>query len=170
MSEQKLHGVPFTTDFPVEPVGELKALIKEEKAEIEAFGIGVTGIHLLGEGAPPRYFIQFPKGAGSFTFRSKLEANDYDVGQQMGKDMLKFYASRRKKKGKGWEVSVGDGVSRSRAPSDGGYSRKTVSLPTDLVKRIEIHLANTPGLTLSAFISIAGEDKIQRIERRKITK
>jgi hypothetical protein len=106
MNEQKLCGVPFTADFDIEPESQakLKVLATKEKKEIEALGVGVTGIHVLGEGAPPRYFIQFPKGEASFTFRSKLEAKQFDVGQQMGNKILKFYASRRTKRGEGWQV------------------------------------------------------------------
>jgi hypothetical protein len=58
-------------------------------------------------------------------------------------------------------------MTRNRAPINGGYVRKTVSLPAELVDRIEVHLADTPGLTLSAFISVAGEEKITKIERRR---
>lgn len=61
-------------------------------------------------------------------------------------------------------------MGRNRASIDGGYIRKTMSLPTELVQRIEEHLAETPGLTMSSFMSIAGEDKIGRIEKRKIKK
>jgi hypothetical protein len=58
-------------------------------------------------------------------------------------------------------------MTRNRAPIDGGYARKTISLPTELVTRIEAHLKETPGLTMSAFMSFAGEDRIVRIEKRK---
>lgn len=58
-------------------------------------------------------------------------------------------------------------MTRNRAPIDGGYVRKTVSLPAELVKRIDDHLDKTPGLTLSAFISNAGDDRITKIEKRK---
>lgn len=58
-------------------------------------------------------------------------------------------------------------MTRNRAPIDGGYVRKTVSLPAELVERIENHLSDTPGLTLSAFISEAGEAKISKIEKRR---
>jgi len=58
-------------------------------------------------------------------------------------------------------------MTRNRAPINGGYVRKTVSLPAELVERIEVHLSDSPGLTLSAFISVAGEEKITKIERRR---
>ena len=51
-------------------------------------------------------------------------------------------------------------MSRSRAPIDGGYSRKTLSLPTDLVEKIEAKLEETPGLTMSAFMTSAAELKL----------
>jgi hypothetical protein len=41
----------------------------------------------------------------------------------------------------------------------GGYCRKTLSLPAELVRRIEAHLAANPGLTMSAFVS----DEIDRV-------
>ena len=61
-------------------------------------------------------------------------------------------------------------MSRNRASIDGGYARKTVSLPAELAKRIEEHLAATPGLTMSSFISIAAEDRMGRLEMRKMMK
>jgi hypothetical protein len=61
-------------------------------------------------------------------------------------------------------------MSRNRAPINGGYVRKTVSLPAELVKRIDGHLETIPGLTLSAFISDAGAERITRIEKRKAKK
>ena len=51
-------------------------------------------------------------------------------------------------------------MSRSRASIDGGYTRKTVSLPTDLVGRIEAFLDDNPGLTISAFLTEAAEKKL----------
>jgi hypothetical protein len=41
----------------------------------------------------------------------------------------------------------------------GGYYRKTLSLPAELVRRIDAHLRTRPGLTMSAFIS----DEIERV-------
>jgi len=51
-------------------------------------------------------------------------------------------------------------MSRVRAQIDGGYTRKTLSLPTDLVDRIEDRLKETPGLTISAFMTEAAESKL----------
>lgn len=51
-------------------------------------------------------------------------------------------------------------MSRVRAQIDGGYTRKTLSLPTDLVARIEAKLKETPGLTISAFMTEAAESKL----------
>lgn len=55
-------------------------------------------------------------------------------------------------------------MSRNRAPIDGGYTRKTVSLPSSLVKRIEDQLK--PGETISAFLTVAGEDLLQKTKKR----
>lgn len=99
-----LHGVPLTADFPFEPDKAFTKSMKDQKTELEGFGVTVTGIHLLGEGAPARFFILFPEGQPSYTIRAKIEEKQYDVGQQMGQKMLKFYAARRTKRGEGWQV------------------------------------------------------------------
>lgn len=59
-------------------------------------------------------------------------------------------------------------MTRNRAPIEGGYVRTTISLPAELAQRIKAHLAETPGLTMSSFMSTAGDDRIARIEKRKI--
>ena len=46
---------------------------------------------------------------------------------------------------------------RPRAPVEGGYARKTISLPQDLVDKIEERLSESPGLTLSTFMTEAAE-------------
>ena len=56
-------------------------------------------------------------------------------------------------------------MTRTRAPIDGGYARKTVSLPQALVNRIEKHLRKKPGMTLSVFMTTAAEHKINALER-----
>ena len=48
-------------------------------------------------------------------------------------------------------------MSRSRAPIEGGYTRKTLSLPTDLVDEIEEKLKEAPGLTMSSFMTEAAK-------------
>jgi len=104
MAEQILLGVPLTTDFPV-PIDEgFEKETAAQKDELEKFGLGVTGIHILGEGAAPRFFIEFPPGKPSFEIRARLEASQYDVGQQMGDKMLRFYATKRVKRSDGWQV------------------------------------------------------------------
>jgi hypothetical protein len=104
MAETTLFGVPLTKDFPFELDSAVKKETKERKAELEEFGVTVTGIHMLGEGAPPRFFIEFPKGVPSYKIRGMLESKQYDIGQQMGSKMLRFYAARRVVRGEGWEV------------------------------------------------------------------
>jgi hypothetical protein len=56
-------------------------------------------------------------------------------------------------------------MTRSRAKIAGGYARKTVSLPTELVVDIDKYLAKNPGLTMSAFMTSAGEELLKK--RRK---
>ena len=51
-------------------------------------------------------------------------------------------------------------MSRSRGSIDGGYTRKTVSLPSTLVDRIEAKLEEEPGLTISVFLTDAAEMKL----------
>jgi hypothetical protein len=104
MAEQTLLGVPLTTDFPVPMDEDFVKDTEDQKAELEQFGLKVTGIHVLGEGATPRFFIEFPPGQPSFEIRARLEASQYDVGQQMGDKMLRFYVTRRVKRGDGWQV------------------------------------------------------------------
>lgn len=58
-------------------------------------------------------------------------------------------------------------MSRNRAPVNGGYVRKTISMPAELFKRIETYLGKTPGLTLSAFMSDAGDEKIKKLPKRR---
>jgi hypothetical protein len=61
-------------------------------------------------------------------------------------------------------------MSRSRAPIEGGYTRKTLSLPTDLVDKIEEKLKETPGLTMSSFMTEAAEKLLfpmRKLRRKK---
>lgn len=48
-------------------------------------------------------------------------------------------------------------MSRNRGSIPGGYTRKTVSLPSELVKRIDEHVATVPGLTISVVLTDAAE-------------
>jgi len=104
MTDRKLLGLPFSGDGDAELSAEAKADAKEQKKELEGFGLKVTGIHLIGEGAPLRFFIEFPKNEPSYKIRGALTAHNYDVGQQMGEKILRFYASRRAVRGEGWQV------------------------------------------------------------------
>lgn len=56
---------------------------------------------------------------------------------------------------------------RARASVGGGYARKTLSLPRELVASIEGHLETTPGLTISSFMTAAAEDLLKKISKRK---
>lgn len=105
MQEQELYGVPFKSD-PSEKIGDaLSKMIAEQKLEIEDLGAIITGIEIRSKESPPRFFITFPFGAASFSVRGKLEARGYDVGQQMGDKILKFYATRRRlTNGAGWNA------------------------------------------------------------------
>ena len=55
---------------------------------------------------------------------------------------------------------------RLRASVEGGYARKTLSLPRQLVERIERYLATKPGLTISAFMTTVAENKINQVEKK----
>lgn len=55
-------------------------------------------------------------------------------------------------------------MSRSRAPVDGGYVRKTVSLPSGQFGKVEAYLKKSPGLTLSAFVTDAIDRELERID------
>jgi len=61
-------------------------------------------------------------------------------------------------------------MSRVRAQIEGGYTRKTLSLPTDLVDRIENKLKESPGLTISAFMTDAAEIKLTPNKGKKKVK
>ncbi len=53
-------------------------------------------------------------------------------------------------------------MSRKRGDISGGYDRKTLSLPSSLVRRINAHLKTMPGSTISAFMTIAAEELLER--------
>ena len=59
-------------------------------------------------------------------------------------------------------------MSRVRAPIKGGYTRKTLSLPADLVDEIESKLEETPGLTMSAFMTEAANKLLHPPKPKKI--
>jgi hypothetical protein len=101
MSDQ-IAGLPLTTDVDLSVDAALEKLVTEQKAELLGLGCTPTSVHISGNGAPPRFFISFQPDKPSFEVRGKLEANKYDVGQQMGDKMLRFYASKRVAKGEGW--------------------------------------------------------------------
>jgi hypothetical protein len=58
-------------------------------------------------------------------------------------------------------------MTRNRASVNGGYVRKTVSLPANLVDRIQVILDADPELTMSAFMTRAGELYTSREEKKK---
>lgn len=58
-------------------------------------------------------------------------------------------------------------MSRSRASLAGGYTRKTVSLPTSVVEAIEEYLESAPGVTISAFLTDAANDHLKKMSKRK---
>jgi hypothetical protein len=104
MADESQLDVPVTGDGPAEVSGSLLALLLKEKGEVEATGTRVTGIFLqIKNGAPPRYFIEFPPETPSFIARARLEQEGFDVGQHMGDEMLRFYASRKTAPTKAWD-------------------------------------------------------------------
>ena len=104
MNEQMIAGLKLTSDEPVTIDETLTKLVAAQKLEIEELGCKPTSVHISGMGVPPRFFITFEPGKPSFEVRGKLEDKQYDVGQQMGDKMLRFYASKRVSKGTGWNV------------------------------------------------------------------
>lgn len=56
---------------------------------------------------------------------------------------------------------------RSRGKQPGGYIRKTLSLPTTLVEQIDSYLESMPGMTISAFLTVAGETQLAKVLRRR---
>lgn len=97
-----LKEVPLTIGEAIIVTPALRTRLLAEKNEIEALGVKVTAVQLDAERLPARYFIEFPSGS-SYALRTKLEDARFDVGQQMGERMLRFYATKRVIEGKGWE-------------------------------------------------------------------
>lgn len=61
-------------------------------------------------------------------------------------------------------------MSRPRAPIPEGYARKTISLPQSLANRLQSYLDDSPGLTMSAFITELIEKKFSTKKGRKAKK
>jgi len=101
---KKIAGLPLTTDLDILVDAALEKLVAAQKAEIEKTGCLTTSVHISGNGVPPRFFISFTPDNPSYQVRNELAAKHYDVGQQMGDKMLRFYASKRVEKGSGWNV------------------------------------------------------------------
>lgn len=99
---QTILGIPFTSDLPVSLNQISEQELKDQKEELERLGVSVTGIHVVEPMSPTRFFIRFKPGVPSFQTRTSLEKEGWDVGQQMGDKMLKFYATKRAVKGAGW--------------------------------------------------------------------
>lgn len=103
-SAMTLAGLPLVTDFPVAITEEMQKQAEGQKKEIECLGLRLVGIHIVEPASPMRFFIEFPPTKPSYEVRRKLEEAGYDVGQQMGDKILKFYATRRAQQGEGWQV------------------------------------------------------------------
>lgn len=100
----KVHGLPLSSDGPVDLNDQLRKDIKEQKDLLETLGVTVGGVHIREPMSPPRFSITFPKDQPSFKIRGLLEREHFDVGQQMvdGGKKLQFYATRRLVKTDGW--------------------------------------------------------------------
>lgn len=101
---QTLAGLPLTTDFPLGISEALENTAVSQRKQLEDLGLSVTGIHMSDEDAPPRFLVQFPPGKPSFQIRTMVEAKGFDIGQQMGEKMLRFYATKRVTKTNGWNT------------------------------------------------------------------
>lgn len=80
----------------------LRVRLDLDVLELCALGVGVTGVTLAEGAAPPRYSIQFPS-TPQFKVRAALEAKGWEVGQNLNKKDLGFYAAKRVLPSKGWE-------------------------------------------------------------------
>ncbi|KKL77129.1 hypothetical protein LCGC14_2037950 [marine sediment metagenome] len=49
---------------------------------------------------------------------------------------------------------------RKRAPVKNGYKKTTITIPSSTHRRFEKHLKSNPGLSMSAFLTDAGEAAI----------
>jgi len=58
-------------------------------------------------------------------------------------------------------------MTRNRASIEGGYVRKTVSLPADLVKRSELLLEQDPETSMSVLVTRALEAHISKQEKKR---
>lgn len=94
--------LPVTASFtPFDPThrrDDVAALVKD----VESTGVRVTKIHFTSSEAPPRLSIVFTGDEPQWSVRAKLEAKLYDVGQQLGRNDLSFYVTKRVEKTKGW--------------------------------------------------------------------
>lgn len=79
-------------------------LIQNEIELLTKCGVTVQEALVPSDGEPPRYKFLFPNDTPSYSVRQRIEHERFDVGQQMGSSMLTFYATRRSKRGSGWEV------------------------------------------------------------------
>jgi hypothetical protein len=104
MDDPTIAGLPLTTDDKVEIDGSLLALVEAQKSDLIELGCTPTSVHVSAGGVPPRFFFTFPPGLLSYQIRHLLASKGFEVGQQMGDKMLRFYASKRVEQGKGWQV------------------------------------------------------------------
>ena len=58
-------------------------------------------------------------------------------------------------------------MTRSRAPLEGGYIRKTITIPAELLDRIESVREENPEETFSAFMCAAARKVVEREEKRR---
>lgn len=98
----QIAGLPFSSDVDIEIDEPLSSLIGQQKEELLAMGCTPTAVHVSAPGVPPRFFFTFAPDKPSYQTRNLLASKQYDVGQQMGDRMLRFYASKRVSKGGGW--------------------------------------------------------------------
>ena len=58
-------------------------------------------------------------------------------------------------------------MTRPRASLDGGYTRKTISIPNELLDRIEQLRQDNPEETFSSFMCAAARKVVELKERRR---
>ena len=96
------HDLPVEHD-PKEPVSaELHQQIAEQRADIEGCGVTVTAVRVPSGGGSPRFAVAFRSDTPMYKARMALEAQRYDVGQEMNGPALSFYVTKRVTPGEGW--------------------------------------------------------------------
>lgn len=91
MQEHSLLGIPFKYDSP--PIESRMNEIESQKSELEDIGVTVKGVDVSPESTI--FFIGFPYGTTSFSFRRKLRLKGYSIDQKMDGKTLRTCVTRQ---------------------------------------------------------------------------